>query len=141
MIKHFSLIYLLLFILSFLGSFYLFTIPGNSLPKIYWLNIPHFDKYIHTGIFFYLCFIAALAWKANNRGKISLLFATLIVLFFINYGIGIEYYQEKCVEGRAFEFLDIVADSAGCVLFFCWFLIGGGLKKVGPDRNRDLNQN
>ncbi len=129
MIKNFSLIFLLLFIVSFGGSFYLFTIPRNSLPTIYWLNIPHLDKFIHAGIFFYLCFIAALAWKANNRGKISLLIATVILLFFISYGVGIEFYQEKYVEGRAFELLDIVADGFGCILFFCWFLIGGFTKK------------
>lgn len=139
--KHFSRIYLLFFIISFFGSFYLFTLPGASLPTINWLKIPYLDKYIHTGIFFILCFTAAIAWKVFNRGKINLLIAIGIVLFFISYGIGIEFYQENYVEGRAFELLDIVADTFGCMIFLCWMVIEGLLKKVGPDRNRDLNQN
>ncbi|TAH08327.1 MAG: hypothetical protein EAZ12_07785 [Sphingobacteriia bacterium] len=139
--KHFSFIYLLLFVIAFFGSFYLFTLPGNSLPTIYWLDIPFLDKYIHAGIFFILCFTATIAWKVNNRGKINLPITIGIILFFISYGIGIEFYQENYVEGRAFELLDFVADTIGCMLFLCWFVIGGFSKKVGPDRNRDLNQN
>lgn len=127
--KYFSLIYLSLFFIAFCGSFYLFTLPGSSLPNIYWLNIPYLDKYIHIGIFFTLCFTAAIAWKVINRGKINLVVAIGIVLFFISYGIGIEFYQENYVEGRAFELFDIAADSLGCILFLSWFVIGGFAKK------------
>ncbi len=127
--KYFAFIYLLLFTIAFFGSFYLFTLPGASLPTVFWLNIPYLDKYIHMGIFFTLCFTAAIAWKVINRGKINLMMAIGIVLFFISYGIGIEYYQENYLEGRAFELLDIVADTLGCLLFLSWLVIGGFTKK------------
>jgi VanZ family protein len=139
--KTLSYIYLLLFIISLFGSFYLFSLPGASLPSIYWLNIPNLDKYIHAGIFFTLCYTGAIALSIINRGNINNAYLSLLCILFILYGIGIEFYQESFVEGRAFEIADIVADGIGCLFFLIWFLIRRPFKKVGPDRNRDLNQN
>ncbi len=139
--KYAPIVILILFIIIFIGSFILFSLPGSSLPKYNWLEIPHLDKYIHVSIFFTLCFIGALTINIIKQRKLRLLHSLILCLAFLLYGIGIEFYQESYVEGRAFESVDIVADGIGCLLFLIWFVIGGWLKKVGPDRNRDLNQN
>jgi VanZ family protein len=139
--KYSPLIFILLFLLVFIGSFILFSLPGSSLPKYDWLEIPYLDKYIHAGIFFTLCFTAANSLSIINKGNITKAHLYALCFVFILYGIGIEFYQESFVEGRAFEIADILADGIGCLLYLCWFLIGRSLKKVGPDRNRDLNQN
>ncbi len=123
---------LLFFVFCFLGSIYLFTIPGEELPTMSWLKIPYLDKYIHIGIFFTLCVTAATIRSRFSNGKITYLVIAIISTVFIFYGIGVEYYQENFVEGRAFELADILADSIGCLLFLVWFYFGGFAKKSWP---------
>ena len=122
----------LFFLFCFLGSIYLFTIPGKDLPTMCWLRIPYLDKYIHVGIFFTLCITATSIRSRFSNGQISYLVIAIISIVFIVYGIGVEYYQENYVEGRAFELADILADSIGCLLFVVWFYIGGFVKKSWP---------
>lgn len=129
----------LLFLSILFTSFILFTLPGNQVPTISWLNIPHVDKLIHSIIFFVLsltlhCWIASLFIRSN-----SWLFF-FILTFLIGYGIGIEFIQDGFIEGRSFEKWDILADSSGCMLyaiFYFWLI----RKKVGPCGNRGRNQN
>jgi hypothetical protein len=44
-----------LFVISLVWSvliLILCAIPGNSLPKSPLFNIPHFDKFVHAGLYF-----------------------------------------------------------------------------------------
>ena len=64
----------------------------------------------------------------------------------IAYGTIMEFIQEAWVANRSFELLDIAADGVGCLLAY-WYRVrnfgiaGGCIKKIGPDGNRDRNQN
>ena len=128
--KKYSLsVFFLLFMIVFTGSFILFSLPGSSLPKYNWLEIPHLDKYIHIGIFFTLCYSCAISLRKIINTEINKIHALVVCLLFIVYGIGIEYYQESFVEGRAFEIADILADGLGCWIFVIVFLIWGLPKK------------
>lgn len=118
--KKSALVPLLAFLLSLSCSILLFTLPGKQLPSIRWLNIPYTDKYVHAAIFFTLCYTAAAAIFGYTSKKIGGLFALIIAGIFLSYGIGVEFYQERAVEGRSFEWADIMADASGCVLFLVW---------------------
>jgi len=118
--KYPALLALVLFLVAFLGSMFLFTLPGNKVPSLNWIKIPQMDKWIHAGIFFTLCFTAATAIYSIFHKRIGGLLALIISSFFLSYGIGVEYFQESAVEGRSFEKLDILADGVGCLLFLVY---------------------
>lgn len=118
--KYPVLLALIVFLITFAGSLFLFTLPGSQVPSIIWIKIPQLDKFIHAGIFFTLCFTAATAIYSISFKRIGGLLAILIAGFFLLYGIGVEYYQESAVEGRSFEKLDILADAVGCLLFLVY---------------------
>jgi VanZ family protein len=122
-------VFFLLFIIAFIGSFILFSLPGSSIPRYKWLEIPYLDKYIHMGIFFTLCYTGAVSISILNKGKFYSHHSIFVGLSFLCYGIGIEYYQESFIEGRAFEIADIIADGIGCLFFLIWFLFRGLPKK------------
>ncbi len=90
--------------------------PASKVPRIYWINIPHFDKIIHAGIFAVLCTTAYL-WLSHYYSNSEKKIAIYIVLLMTGYGIGIEFIQAELIEGRSFEKLDILADFTGCILF------------------------
>jgi VanZ family protein len=109
----------ILFCLFFITSLILFTLPASKVPRIYWLDIPHFDKIIHAGIFAVLC-ITAYLWISHFYAKAEKKIAIMIVLSMATYGVVIEFVQANLIEGRSFEELDIAADFTGCIIFlFC----------------------
>lgn len=58
------------------------------------------------------------------------------------YGVMMEFVQDRWIPNRSFETGDIMADAGGSLLG--WFISlkrWGRGKKIGPDRNRDRNQN
>ncbi|MFY8025590.1 MAG: VanZ family protein [Sediminibacterium sp.] len=106
----------ILFCLFFITSLILFTLPANKVPRVYWLEIPNFDKIIHAGIFAALC-ISAYLWLSHFYPKSEKKIAIIIVLVMAAYGIAIEFIQVRFIEGRSFEELDIAADFTGCIIF------------------------
>lgn len=90
--------------------------PANKVPRVYWLNIPHFDKLIHAGIFAVLC-ITAYLWLSHHFASSEKKIALIIVLLMAIYGVVIEFIQAELIEGRSFEKLDILADFTGCIIF------------------------
>ncbi len=63
----------------------------------------------------------------------------IITIAGIVYGTVMEFVQKYWIPNRSFEIWDIAADSTGCLVAF--FYCRRYLKKIGPDRNRDRNQN
>jgi len=126
---NYILLPVLLFLICFFGSLYLFTLPAKDLPTMSWLRIPFLDKYIHIGIFFTLSITATTLSSRFNKGKVNYFVLFIISILLICYGIGVEFYQENFVEGRSFEITDILADTIGCLFFVLWFYIGGFAKK------------
>ncbi|MDB5210059.1 MAG: VanZ family protein, partial [Sediminibacterium sp.] len=60
------------------------------------------------------------------------------------YGTIMEFVQKYWIPNRSFEIADILADSTGSLLAYLasrWKFLGRVKKKIGPDGNRDRNQN
>jgi VanZ family protein len=119
----------------------LLCLPGSTIPKNSFLALLHADKWVHIVLFgmLFLLFAYPLRWSAHEK-KDRWMF--LIALLGILFGVAMEFVQKYWVINRSFELRDIVADSAGCVLgWICAGKIWRLDKKIGPDRNRDRNQN
>jgi VanZ family protein len=132
-------------ILWFVISVILLCLPGSSLPKNSWLTDIHADKWVHIGLFSMLCYLFARPLRKSgfSAGKRRNYFF-LILVFGICYGTLMEFVQQNWIPNRSFELADIGADSAGCLLgyfFSRWKFSGEAWKKIGPDGNRDRNQN
>lgn len=102
----------------FLFVLALICLPGEDVPEEPgWFHIPHFDKIVHAalfgGIVFWFCMpfkkaVFSRRQKANWFIKITL--ATVL------WGITTEYIQKFWIEGRQFDMVDWVADSAGAII-------------------------
>lgn len=91
--------------------------PGDDLNKIQFLNIPHFDKLAHAGIYFIL--ICILVFEINQNVLLrytSNKILILSVLFCAILGLIIELFQPLFFTHRSAEWLDFTANLAGCLL-------------------------
>lgn len=86
--------------------------------NISYINVSHFDKLIHTGIYVFL-FVFWAFTRLRNR-KLNPNYAWVAIGLFI-YGIVIEVLQEKWIVTRTFDFWDIVANTVGIVIGFILF--------------------
>ncbi|HSU49442.1 MAG TPA: VanZ family protein [Segetibacter sp.] len=125
----------------FIISVVLLALPGNDLPHSDLFNIPFFDKYIHTIMFFVLTVLFCYPFILyNTSGKIIKSWFFKITISAIVYGIIMEFVQKYLVYGRSFDVIDIVFDAigsvAGLIVINRYFN-----KKIGPNRNRGRNQN
>lgn len=103
----------------FILSIILLTLPGSAVPSYPWLATIHADKWVHIGLFGMLCFLSMLPLRVSSytdqQRKKWFLF---IMLGGILYGILMEFVQENWIINRSFEYGDILADTAGCVLAY-----------------------
>jgi VanZ family protein len=89
-------------LLIFIGCF----TPGKDIPSV---SVPFADKWVHLVLFGGFTFL----WLCTYRAVAT---PTLFIIFFISVSLGsfIELMQGLLTFlGRALEFLDAVADSAG----------------------------
>ena len=92
--------------------FVLCSIPGDDLPQASMIQIPHFDKMIHFGLFFIMGIF--LISELRYQTKLSRMSIALIVFAAIAiYGGVIELLQEKYFINRSGDFWDLCADAAG----------------------------
>lgn len=131
-------------ILWHLVSLLLMCLPGSTIPVSPWLEAIHADKLVHIGMFGLLCLLWCLAFsKLQFTGTRRRQYFLLILTGCIVYGTAMEFVQKYWVSNRSFELGDIAADSVGAIggyIAALWWLGRVG-KKIGPDRNRDRNQN
>lgn len=101
-------------------SFILLTLPGSSVPRYPWLAVIHADKWVHIVLFGMLCFLFMWPFQeahySHRKRKNWFLSITILGIL---YGISMEFVQERWVINRSFEYGDILADAAGCVLAYC----------------------
>lgn len=81
------------------------TILFVSKPVVTAHHIPHFDKYAHFAVFFFLTLLAELALKWNLWSKLA---------FVAIYGLFIEVLQHF-VPHRSASLGDFIADAAGII--------------------------
>jgi VanZ family protein len=92
----------------------LLTMPDNDIPKLSFLDVIYFDKWVHAGLFAMLTFLFSWPFRklypAQHR-----LFITIAVLALL-YGIAMEYVQEYLTTDRDFDYYDMLADGFGCLV-------------------------
>jgi VanZ family protein len=104
------------FILWTLVIFGLCSMPGKSIPKINWLELLSFDKFVHAGIFFVeqlFLMHALISLSEENFFKKN--YKWLSVLFCVLYGGSLELMQRYIFSERSGDVLDFIANSTGCI--------------------------
>jgi VanZ family protein len=102
--------------------------PGKSIPKIEWLALLSFDKFVHASIFFVL----QLLWMRGLFLQTSFTFfknhfKIIPLVCCIVYGGILEIMQSLFFSERSGDVLDFIANSVGCIAGVFLF---GKLKKV-----------
>jgi VanZ family protein len=89
----------------------LFFLPGSALPQENWLDVIHFDKWVHVGLFAALMFLwrSAFDWKLPGYTLVLLISALV-------YGLLVEVIQGNWIPNRSFDLFDVVADMTGSIL-------------------------
>ena len=90
--------------------------PGKAIPKINWLELLSFDKFVHASIFFieqiFLVFaLIHLPQKSFFRKN----YKWLSALFCIIYGGSLEIMQYYFFSERSGDVLDFIANSTGVI--------------------------
>jgi VanZ family protein len=97
-------------------------IPVSGLPKKPFLNIPHFDKLVHFGLFFVFCLLLFVPFKKLKLNHYFYAPAISLLLAAVLEGI-----QHMISNSRSSNFYDFVANSAGigaATIFFLIFISG-----------------
>lgn len=95
---------------------------GDTIDKISWINIPHFDKIVHFIWYsvLYLFWYSWLIMKYTNC--VNLNCRIFLVFIIILYGLLMELLQMFFAYQRSFELYDILINSIGTcsalILFF-----------------------
>lgn len=102
---------------------FIIAIPGSSIPDSSLFQIPHFDKIIHTGIFFILGFLSVYGFTKQGDSTILKNYAyTSAVVFCVIYGGLTEVIQHLFITERSGEITDTLANTtgsaAGILLFY-----------------------
>jgi glycopeptide antibiotics resistance protein len=84
------------------------SIPGKAIPKISWLELLSFDKFVHASIFFVeqILFMRALHGRTRHYKWMALLFC-------VSYGGGLELMQTYSFSERSGDVLDFIANATG----------------------------
>lgn len=93
--------------------FFACIIPGTELPEINLSFNLQLDKFVHA-TFFIVFFIL---WS-HVRINYTKWHGVVLIFLSLLYGTIIEFYQFNFVDGRGFEFADIVADASGGIIGF-----------------------
>jgi glycopeptide antibiotics resistance protein len=92
--------------------------PGKSIPKIRWLELLSFDKFVHASIFFIeeVLLLRALIHLAQKNTFVHKNYKWASALFCILYGGSLEIMQYTLFSERSGDVLDFIANSTGVVL-------------------------
>jgi len=92
--------------------FVLCSMPGDSLPQTSMVQIPHFDKMVHFGLFFVMGILLISELRYQTKlGTYHI--ATVVFVVVAVYGGTIEILQEHFFINRSGDFWDLCADVTG----------------------------
>jgi VanZ family protein len=93
------------------------TLPSSSIPKTSLLEIPHFDKIVHFGLFFVLAvFLLSENNKLREAGALSSRSIWIALTISIVYGLAIELLQYYLLTTRSGSLWDFAANVLGAVV-------------------------
>jgi len=105
--------YKLFIILWIIVIFILSAISGNDLDKVPKINIPHFDKIVHFGMYSILQYLFILNFS-KTRCKLTFINYLIITsVFSVSYSIIMEFAQTYLFEKRSGDFFDVLANTTG----------------------------
>jgi glycopeptide antibiotics resistance protein len=87
--------------------------PGQFIPSVTWLEMLSFDKWVHAGIFFVLAALFFISCIKYNKGTAMFILAFVSAVL---YGILMELMQGWYLSDRSADWLDVIANSVGCVI-------------------------
>jgi VanZ family protein len=91
--------------------------PGKAIPKINWLELLSFDKFVHASMFFIeqiLLMRALISLQEESFLKKN--YKWISVLFCTTYGGSLEIMQYYVFSERSGDVLDFIANSTGCLI-------------------------
>lgn len=101
----------------------LLGLPGSDLPDTSFINIPHFDKIVHAGLFGILVFLLARGFCMQHQFEyLKKYFVLLSLLLSIGYGGLTEILQGTVFPERTSDIFDFIFDVAGCAIGIFFFL-------------------
>lgn len=93
--------------------FGLCSMPGKLIPSVSWLELLSFDKFVHAGVFFILVSLLHISVTAHQQKQ------QLVYFWFglsVLYGGALEIMQATVFSDRSADWLDMIANSVGCVM-------------------------
>lgn len=93
--------------------FGLCSMPGSLIPTVSWLELLSFDKWVHAGVFFILVTLFGISVTAHQQNKKLIYFYFILSVL---YGGSLEIMQATVFSERSADWLDMVANSFGCVM-------------------------
>jgi VanZ family protein len=94
---------------------WIICMPGSTIPKVPFVNIPHFDKLVHAAIFAVFAFLLNFGLYRQENPFLKKHHYTISLIIGVIYGLGTEWIQLNFIPGRSGEFFDWVADIAGTI--------------------------
>lgn len=104
--------------------FALCATPGQYIPSISWLDLLSFDKLVHAFIFYVQCSALLVVKMQYQQAN---LFKWVYLVLSITYGMMLEWMQATMFVNRSADWMDIAANSFGCLMGFWLF---GRLQKL-----------
>lgn len=90
------------------------SIPGQEFPDASFIDIPHFDKIVHFGLYFILSILSIKG--LNKQSQINFVKQypySFIVIYAIILGISLELLQHYYIPFRSGDYLDMLANFTG----------------------------
>ena len=99
---------------------------GNNLPHFEFSSLLRIDKIAHLFLFGTETYLIAIATKKHNVSKSN--FQIIFPAFLIGavFGVIIEILQATVFPNRSFDYMDMIANTIGCLL--AWFILNRKFK-------------
>ena len=95
----------------------------TPVPEEPLVDIPYLDKYAHIALHALLILIWLIYFSLGDQSHFSSKFLMLALITCFFYGIVVEAFQQWFTETRTFDFLDILANTAGDLLGLFTFML------------------
>ncbi|MCT4582003.1 MAG: VanZ family protein [Flavobacteriales bacterium] len=92
------------------------SIPGQEFPDASFIDIPHFDKIVHFGLYFILSLVTIKGFYLQSSSTLLQQFPYLITLIYGTVlGLILELIQHHYIPFRSGDPLDLLANILGAI--------------------------